>query len=291
MTTPVIHTFKHHAMATEFQVRIADEDKTYAAQATQEMFMLVDRMNDLLSRFRENSELSQIAALEPGMALPLNEMTFDCLRLARSVNELTSGAFDITATARRGTDEAPPHWRLEQENLLIHCEEGKLQFDLGAIGKGYALDRIAAELAEWEIGSFLLIAGGSSVLAGAAPAGTSGWDAGLGLPGGVARRFALTHGSLGGSGIFEQGRHIIDPRTHQPAKLRDRAWAFAKHAALSDALSTAAMVLSDDELHAAMSNYAEGCIVLGDGGRWRTYGDYPLPPEIPAVPTSAEKNA
>ncbi|MCX7010861.1 MAG: FAD:protein FMN transferase, partial [Kiritimatiellaeota bacterium] len=263
---------KHHAMATEFQVRIADEDATYAGQAAQELFTLVDRMNDLLSRFRENSEISQIAALLPGMALPLNAMTFDCLRLARSVEELTSGAFAITATAKREPGAPPPRWRLEQENLLIHCEEGKLEFAL------------LAELAEWECGAFLLIAGGSSVLAGAAPAGTSGWDAGLGLPGGVARRFALTHGSLGGSGIYEQGRHIIDPRTGQPAQGRDRAWAFAKHAALSDALSTAAMVLTDDELHAALSAYDEACVVLGDGGTWRTYGDYPLPPEIPAAP-------
>ena len=284
MTPPVIHTFKHHAMATEFQVRIANEDPTYAAQAAQELFTQVDRMHDLLSRFRDHSEISQIAALEPGQALPLNAMTFDCLRLARSVEELTSGAFAITATAAaKRAPEAPlPRWRLEQENLLIHCEEGRLEFDLGAIGKGYALDRMAAELAEWECSAFLLIAGGSSVLAGAAPAGTSGWDAGLGLPGGVTRRFALTHGSLGGSGIFEQGRHIIDPRTGQPAQGRDRAWAFARHAALSDALSTAAMVLDDDELHAALSGYAEACVVLGDRGMWRTYGDYPLPPEIPA---------
>ncbi len=282
MTTPVIHTFKHHAMATEFQVRIADEEATYAGQAAQELFTLVDRLNDLLSRFRDHSEISQIAALEPGQALPLNPMTYDCLRLAQEVEERTCGAFAITATAKRAPEAPRPGWRLEQENSLIYCEEGRLEFDLGAIGKGFALDRMAEELAVWEFGAFLLIAGGSSVLAGAAPAGTSGWDAGLGLPGGGTRRFALTHGSLGGSGIFEQGRHIMDPRTGQPAQGRDRAWAFAQHAALSDAFSTAAMVLNDDELHAMLSGYAEACVVLGDGGTWRTYGDYPLPPEIPA---------
>jgi len=119
--------------------------------------------------------------------------------------------------------------------------------------------------------------------AGAAPAGTGGWDAGLGLPGGVARRFALTHSSLGGSGIFEQGRHIMDPRTGQPAQVRDRAWAFSKQAALSDAFSTAAMVLNDSELHATLSGYTAACVVLADGGEWRTHGDYPLPPEIPAA--------
>ena len=283
MTTPAIQTFKHPAMATEFQVRIAGEEPTYAAQAAQAAFAVTDRLHDLLSRFRDSSEIQQIAALRPGAALALNEMTFECLQIARAVEQQTRGVFAITATTPHAPDEPPPRWRLEPENLLIHCDEGRLEFDLGAIGKGYALDRMAAELADWECGAYLLIAGGSSVLAGAAPPGTAGWDAGLGLPGGVARRFALTHGSLSGSGVFEQGRHILDPRTGQPAQLRDRAWAFAPAAAASDALSTAAMVLTDAELADALAGYAEGIVMLGDGGAWRVYGAWPLPPEISAL--------
>ena len=280
MTNASIQTFKHHAMATEFQMRIAGEDPTYAAQAAQAAFTVTNRLQDLLSRFRDNSEIRQIAALRPGEALPLNAMTFECLQFARAMEARTCNAFSITATMQRAPDESPPRWRLESENLLIYCEDGRLDFNLGAIGKGYALDRMAAELTDWECPVFLLIAGGSSVVAGAAPADSAGWDAGLGLPGGVARRFALTHGSLSGSGIFEQGRHILDPRTGRPAQLRDRAWAFAKTGAVSDALSTAAMVLTDSELAETLTSYAEGCIVLGDGGIWRTYGAYPLPPEI-----------
>jgi thiamine biosynthesis lipoprotein len=276
----MIQTFRHPAMASEFQMRIAGEDPPYAAQAAQAAFAVADRLHELLSRFRDNSEIRQIATLRPGEALALNAMTFECLQLARGVERQTQGAFAVTATAPRASDAPPPRWRLEPENLLIHCEEGRLDFDLGAIGKGYALDRMAAELADWECASFLLVAGGSSVLAGAAPPGTAGWDAGLGLPGGVARRFALTHGALSGSGVFEQGRHILDPRTGQSAQLRDRAWAFAATAAVSDALATAAMVLTDAELVAALAGYGAGTVVLGEGGAWRTYGDWPLPPEL-----------
>ena len=282
MTNSGIQTFRHPAMASEFQVRLAGEEPTYAAQAAQAAFAMADRLHDLLSRFRDSSEIRQIAALRPGEALALNEMTFACLQLARALEQQTRGAFAITATTQRAPEEPLPRWRLEPENLLIHCEDGRLEFDLGAIGKGFALDRMAAELADWECPAYLLVAGGSSVLAGGAPPGTDGWDAGLGLPGGVARRFALTQGALSGSGVFEQGRHILDPRTGQPAQLRDRAWAFAPTAAVSDALSTAAMVLTDAELAEALAGYAEGCIVLGDGGTWRAYGAWPLPPEIPA---------
>ncbi len=37
-----IHQFNHHAMATYFQVRIANQDKTYAAQAAQAALDLLD---------------------------------------------------------------------------------------------------------------------------------------------------------------------------------------------------------------------------------------------------------
>ena len=43
----------------------------------------------------------------------------------------------------------------------------------------------------------------------------------------------------------------------------------------------------EDEVKMALAGYAEGCVVLGDGGAWRTYGAWPLPPEIPATQPAA----
>ena len=56
-----IHQFNHAAMATHFQVRIADEERTYAAQAAQAAFDLVDKLESHLSRFRIDSDIAQIA--------------------------------------------------------------------------------------------------------------------------------------------------------------------------------------------------------------------------------------
>ena len=138
-----------------------------------------------------------------------------------------------------------PLWSLE--NFSIRCDGGKLEFDLGAIGKGFALDRMAELLREWSCEKFLLVAGGSSILAGDAPTGTSGWSCGLGEDN-SARRFFLKHGSLSGSGLAVQGGHILDPRTGRAAQRQNRAWALAKTAAESDALSTACMVLNEAEI-------------------------------------------
>jgi FAD:protein FMN transferase len=54
-----IHVFNHHAMASQFQVRIANEEKTYAGQTAQAAFALTDQLESLLSRFRANSDISR----------------------------------------------------------------------------------------------------------------------------------------------------------------------------------------------------------------------------------------
>ena len=55
-----IHQFNHRAMATHFQVRIANEERTYAAQAAQAALGLLDTLESQLSRFRANSDIAQI---------------------------------------------------------------------------------------------------------------------------------------------------------------------------------------------------------------------------------------
>ena len=66
-------------MATHFQVRIAHDERTYAAQAAQDAFDLVDSLESRLSRFRINSDICQIAHLEPGAKMRLSEPAFACL--------------------------------------------------------------------------------------------------------------------------------------------------------------------------------------------------------------------
>ena len=254
-------------MATLFQVRLADVDPAYAAQAARALFDEADRLETLLSRFRENSEISALARLAPGETLRLSEPVFVCLTLAQQMEQATAGAFSVTAAARQ-TQSVPPRWTLQPDTFTLRCEAGRLAFDLGAIGKGFALDRLARELAEWECPSFLLIVGGSSILAGAPPPDRPGWSIGLG-DADSEPRLLLQHTSLSGSGIAVQGRHILDPRTRQPARRRDRAWAQAHAAATSDALSTAFMVLTEPEIIHLLQGHPEWRAYLNEAGHWQ----------------------
>ena len=264
-----IHVFHHTAMATQFQVRLAGEEKAYAAQAAQAAFALTDELESKLSRFRANSEIAAIAQLAVGETLRLTEPVFACLTLAKKMEDATRGAFSITAAALK-TSAAKPAWSLEK--FFIRCDDGKLEFDLGAIGKGFALDRMAELLREWSCEKFLLVAGGSSILAGDAPAGTPGWSCGLGEDD-SARRFFLKHGSLSGSGLAVQGGHILDPRTGQPAQRQTRAWALCETAAESDALSTACMVLDEPEIIEALALEKTWRVILDESSGPRWLGD------------------
>ena len=270
-----IHTFNHTAMATQFQVRIAGEEKAYAAQAAQAALALTDELESKLSRFRANSEISEITQLAARGKLRLSEPVFACLGIAQRMESATRGAFSITAAALK-TQPVRPAWSLQ--DFFIHCEGGKLEFDLGAIGKGFALDRMAEILREWSCPAFLLVAGGSSILAGDAPDGSAGWSCGLGDDNSP-QRLVLKNCSLSGSGLAVKGKHILDPRTGEPARRQARAWALCDTAAESDALSTACMVLEEREISEVVATNKAWLVFLDDNGVCRDFGERPMPPK------------
>jgi thiamine biosynthesis lipoprotein len=271
-----IHQFNHRAMATHFQVRIAHEESVYAAQAAQAALDLLDKLESHLSRFRVNSDIAQLAQLAPGNTMRISESAFACLKIAKRMERLTRSAFSATPAALQA-QASLPQWDLVPEELSIRCESGKLQFDLGAIGKGFALDRMAELLHQWDCTSFLLIAGGSSILAGDPSRGTPGWSCGLGDDN-APQRFFLTQTSLSGSGLAVKGQHILDPRTGQPALRQNRTWALADTAAESDALSTACMVLSESELNDVLAQELSWLVFLETEQKIRPIGNRRLLP-------------
>ena len=269
-----IHVFNHNAMAAQFQVRVAGQKKNYAAQTAQAAFALTDHLESHLSRFRENSSITRIARLEPGEKLRLNDPVLACLEIAKKMELATRGAFSISAAALK-TQPSQPEWTLLPKEFSIRCDSGKLELDLGAIGKGFALDRMAEVLREWDCESFLLVAGGSSILAGEPPPENAGWSCGLGDDNSPVR-YWLKNCSLSGSGLAVKGQHILDPRTGKPAHRQNRAWALAKTAAESDALSTAFMVLDEVEISSIIQDMSGLFAWLHDGYIWKEFGDRKL---------------
>ena len=268
-----IRVASHHAMNTWWQVRISGEEEAYAAQAAHAAFAITDHMESLMSRFRDDSEVSALAALPTGGRRHLSREVFDCLALAAQVQSATEGAFHVCATEGR-LENASPRWHLDHATAEFVADSAPCEIDLGAIAKGFSLDRMAGELHAWGINKFLLMSSGSSILAGEAPDGQEGWAVRLGEGPGF-RELPLCGRALGTSGFDMRGRHIIDPSTGKPASRYRRAWALAPTAAEADALSTAWMNMDPDKIDrfCACSGGVVAACLLDLLGRTRLFGD------------------
>jgi thiamine biosynthesis lipoprotein len=263
--------FSHEAMATIFEIIIIHEDERYARQAAAAAFEEVDRLEGELSRFIENSDISRINNLPANQPLLLGLDAFECLKVSVRMYTETNGAFDITIGSlfkcwrdEDGNPRTPSGEELDRARLhtgtnLLQLDEREhtvrlaaspVQIDLGGIGKGYAVDRVADLLREWSIKTALISGGYSSVLALEAPPGIKGWPLTLSDPTDRTRILARPHlraGALGGSGV-QKGGHIISPRTGRPIEGKRAAWSAAPDAATADALSTAFMIMGTDEI-------------------------------------------
>jgi thiamine biosynthesis lipoprotein len=243
--------FRHEAMATFFEVTIAGHSEAYARQAAGAAFRELDRLEGDLSRFIESSDIARANRLAFGEAIAIGHDTLECLLIAAGVAESTGHAFDPAygSVRRPELPGSGPVFTLDPESHVLTSRASRLDLDLGAVGKGYALDRLAEVLVEWGLGCALLNSGGSTALALGHPPSAAGWPVGLG-EGPARREFPLKDASLSGSGLAVKGSHLIDPRTREPAARTLRAWAHAPDAAVADALSTAFFVMADEEVAA-----------------------------------------
>lgn len=266
--------FQHEAMATTFAIAIADQAEAYARQAAIAAWHEVERLESELSRYVESSDISRANRLRRGETLAIGDDALQCLLLAAELTVATRHAFDPAYASVRDPAAAPdaPPYTLDPESHTLTSQVPRLHLDLGAIGKGYALDVIAALLRDWEIPAACLQSGGSSVLAMAAPAGHPGWPVGLGDDP-AARSLPLANAALSGSGIAVKGVHLFNPRTATRADRTTRVWALASTAAMSDALSTAFFVMSNAEVAAFCADHSEigAAITTADGSLTR-YG-------------------
>jgi thiamine biosynthesis lipoprotein len=226
--TPGAHHFAHSAMATLFEIYCAHPDAGYAGQAARAAFELLDRLELELSRFIENSDISRINSLEPGQCTGVSPWTLECLQMALRMYSETGKVFDVSVGSGLESLELSP------EDMTVGASSAAVQLDLGGIGKGYAVDRMAEVLEEWDITQALLHGGFSSVLALEPPHNRDGWLLTLSLPGSadseVFARVSARQCAFSASGI-RKGEHIIDPRDGRPVQRRLGAWASLPRAA------------------------------------------------------------
>jgi thiamine biosynthesis lipoprotein len=280
------------AMACRFEVTLPLWDQAGVRIASQTLDE-VDRLEEQLTVFRESSEVSFINRQAAFGPVSVEPSLFALLLLCHHLHRKTEGAFDITSGPLtrcwgflRRQGRIPEADELEQARQLvgsdkllldhksrtIRFERAGVEINLGSIGKGYALDRIAAQIGS-RVQTALLSAGSSSIRAiGSGDRRQSGWIVGVRHPRDKARRlavFRLRDAALATSGSEEQffeheGErygHIIDPRSGLSAQDVAGVTVIAPSAAMADALSTAFYV-GGRKLAASYCSAHPGILVL-----------------------------
>lgn len=257
------------AMACRFEVTVPLQDEAGVVVATDALDQ-IDQLEDQLSVFRPNSEVSRINEDAATAPLRVTESLFNLLTLCKRLHCETEGAFDITSgpltrcwgfLKREGRmpseGEIEIARRLADCSLMVLDEESRtvsfskraMEINLGSVGKGYALERVAARLRPRGRPA-LLNAGASSIVAVGEGDQNEGWSVGLRHPRNKGKRLAslrLKDCALSTSGNEEQffevaGQrygHIIDPRSGWPAREVTSVSVITRSGAISDALATA----------------------------------------------------
>jgi FAD:protein FMN transferase len=263
---------------------------------------LVHPLEAQLTVYRPESEMSRLNARAAGEAVEVETRLFELLLLARDISAETAGAFDPTSgplialwrscrsEGRIPTEEeiaaalvrtGMRHVQFDADRRTVRFDLPGVELNLGAIGKGHAVDRAAASLVEEGLENWLLHGGFSSVLARGDHFGHGGWPVGIRnplLPQERLGTILLKNRSLSTSGsnvqYFRHGGkrygHILDPRTGWPAEQLLSVTVLAPTAAAGDALSTAFFVGGVENSLRYCDNHPEiGAIFVRPPGRSR----------------------
>src|SRR5207249_4638242 len=180
-------------MACRFEVTLRSQDARHIPAARRALDE-TDRIEAALTVFRETSELMRVNREAARSPVAVSEALFDLLQACRELSIDTGGAFDITSTPLsrcwgflRREGRLPSLVELEGAQSQVGIDLVQLdaatravrfardgvELNLGSIGKGYALGRMARVLTDAGVRDALVSAGGSSVLALGSPDG--GW--------------------------------------------------------------------------------------------------------------------
>ena len=183
-------------MATTFSLYLYSDNAARAAEVSSEVFDEVDRIEQLLSNYRESSELSRINENAAAGPVTTDAEMMDFLAQAQHWSEVSDGAFDITVGRLmkswgfyRHQGHVPPaaelenlrsvtgwqHVVLDRADRTVRFTAAGVELDPGGIGKGFAVDAAVRILRADGISAALLSAGSSTVYALGAPPQHKGW--------------------------------------------------------------------------------------------------------------------
>lgn len=266
-------------MGIPFRIVLYAPDKNSADAAAEAAFARIQQLNDILSDYDTDSELSRLSQTAgSGKVVRVSDDLWRMLERSQQVARETDGAFDITCgpvvslwrKARR-EKQLPDPLKLEDAKRAVGWEKLRLnsqgrtaellvpymRLDLGALAKPYAVDEALKILRARGIRS-ALVAGAGDMAVSEPPPGTNGWRIELApLDATNAPKTAfvlLRNNALATSGdLFQHVEingvrysHIVDPRTGMGLTDHSLVVVIAKDGETANAVSTSAGVLGPE---------------------------------------------
>jgi thiamine biosynthesis lipoprotein len=256
-------------MGTRVSVELWHGDDEVAQRCSARVFSEMNRIDRLMSTYRDDSEISYInqnAAIE---AVSISDELLYLLRSSIHFSEISTGAFDITYASigyaydyrrqQRPGDQlvkqklpAIDYRHIELSGRKIRFNNSAVRIDLGGIAKGYAVDRAVDILQRCGITRGMVSAGGDSRILGDREGRP--WIIGIRHPRdpqSIALRLPISDSAISTSGDYERFyiengervHHIINPLTGRSAGGSWSATVTGPDAMTTDALSTTIFIL------------------------------------------------
>ena len=249
-------TVARHAMNTRFEILLPGEDVVRLRAAGEVALDEIERLDAQLSLFRPASEIRRINRHAAEQPVRVSPPVFRLLQQARTLWQETAGAFDPTVgplvrawgflagSGRRPEPSALAEARsrvglqqveLRERDGTVRFAQPGIMLDLGAIGKGYAIDCAVETLRENGVTGAFLHGGTSSVYGLGRPSEGETWKTALC----DARRDRVERETSASSGTAPPGGVGLDRASEEPT--RDRNWLLAEIPLCDESLGVSAV--------------------------------------------------
>jgi thiamine biosynthesis lipoprotein len=258
-------------------------------------FELVRHLEGQISAYIPTSDVCWINDTAAERPARIEPYLYDLLKTCRRIHDETDGAFDITVGPlikawgffrREGRMPDPAELEKARENVgmkFVHLDDEEhsvrfekpgIEINLGAVGKGYVVDRVVEAMRRWGVRCGLAHSAKSSIAVIGKPPVGEGWRLGVTDPRQTDKALGslvLVDSTMSTSGNWEQSfklegktySHVIEPKTGQPAQGVLSTTVIGPLAAVTDALATAFFVMGVEKIRQFCGQRREiGAVVL-----------------------------
>ncbi len=285
-------------MGSRFEITIVERDSLVARQRTEQAIREISRIEQLISEWIPNTEISTVNAMAGKAPVKVSEDVFRLTERALFFSEITNGLFDISVASMfsvwkfDGEEHAIPdsiqiaksvekvnykNIVLDKKNHTIFLKEEGMKIGFGATGKGYAADKASSLLKQLGVPAGIVNASGDLVTWGVLP-NREKWKIGIQNPYEIEKAvevIRIRNGAMTTSGNYEKyteinGKryaHIINPKTGWPVSGITSVTVIGENAEFCNGLSTSIMLLGVEKgLELLKKHPSYGAYILSDKG-------------------------